>query len=533
MPQPQVLTEGVVFSDRYDKRAFTTIKGKASRLLELEQKGIAKVKSYSPLLQDLYSALYKADPWLKPKEQVRASEQVNRGLVQKVMDTKQYPELRGYTYLDEFASAMAVLTLGEVVLLILEDVKKELNDIKEKEDNELQGLSNQAQAAGEEADEGQGEADELAQAAMQAQANGSPQASQLKSQAGQAQSQADQLANKAEQAQMTFEQAQERLQAQGEALSEQLENEAGEKIRQAIRKASKEALDKTEEAKETMEAWGIEPGEIQNLSFEEKMELANKLHQDKKLREIAKLVGRFRRMALAKQKEKTKSRTGIVTNIKCGNDLRRLVPSERAKLSHPIMKMDFLRRLAGRQLFVFETKEKESLGQGPVIVCIDNSGSIQAGQEIWEKALAIGLYQAADYQKRHFIFIQYGGPDDPLALVEIRQGEASHKKLLEVARYFLGGGTDFEKPLKRAKEYIEKGLKADIVFITDGQCAVSQDFLMDFNQARKEVLFNVYSVLLTKGGGSVSTAAVERFSDEVFEIEDLTCEAAGEIFAKV
>lgn len=529
-----ILSEGVVYGDRYDKRAFTAIKSRASRLQELEQKGIAKVKSYAPLLQDLYNILYKADPWLKPKEQVRASEQVNRGLIQKVMETKQYPELRGYTYLDEFASAMAVLTMGEVVLeLIPEDVKQKLNQMQQQEEGELQDLADQAQAADQKTNVAQDEADEMAQEAMAAQASNSPQAGNLKNQAQQAQQEANQLEQQAQQAQMTFEEAQERLQEQGEALADKLEKDSGEKIRQALRKATKESLDKTEEAKETMEAWGVEPGEIQSLSFEEKMELVDKLRGDKKLREVAKLVGRFRRMALAKQKEKTKSRTGVVTNVKRGSDLRRLVPSERAKLSHPFMKMDFMRRFAGHQLFVFETEEKETLGQGPVIVCIDNSGSIEAGQEIWEKALAIGLYQAADYQKRHFIFIQYGGPSDPLALVEIRQGEASYKKLLQVAQYFLGGGTDFEKPLKKAREYIEKGLKADIVFITDGQCAVSSDFLMSFNQARKEVPFNVYSVLLTKGGGSVSTAAVEKFSHQVFAVEELTCEAAGEIFSKV
>ena len=281
-----------------------------------------------------------------------------------------------------------------------------------------------------------------------------------------------------------------------------------------------------------LEAWGVEPGEIQNLPYEEKMELAEKLKRDQKLKEVAKLVGRFRRMALSKQKEKTQSRVGARTKLKRGSDLGRMHSSEVLKLTHPYFRYDFLSRWAKGRLLVYETEEKESLGQGPVIVCIDNSGSIKPAQETWEKALAIGLFQAADYKNRHFVFIQYGGPSDPLSLVEIRPGEANYKKLLAIAQYFLGGGTDFEKPLKKAREYIEKGMKADIVFITDGDCAVSQEFLMSFNQARKDVPFSVFSALLTKGG-STSSATVERFSDEVFSIEDLTCEEAGEIFARV
>lgn len=525
--------EQVVYSDRYDRRAFTSVKARATRLQALEEKGLEKVKTYSPLLQDLYSVLYKADPILKEKGQVRPSERINRMLCEKVMDTKQYPELREYTYLDEFASSMAVLTLGEVVLeLIPEEVKQKLNQMRQQEDEQLQDLGDQAQAAASEAQQGQDEADELSQTAAQARASGDPQADSLRSQAKQAQSQADQLSNQAQQAQMTFEQAQQRLEQQAEALEEELESQMGEEIRQAIRKAAKDALDETQETSEMLEAWGVEPGEIQNLSYEEKLKLADELRANQKLKEVAKLVGRFRRMALSKQKEKTQSRGGVVTNVKRGNDLRRLVPSERAKLAHPMMRQDFLRRWAQRQLFVFETEEKKALGQGPVIVCIDNSGSIGTEQEVWEKALAIGLYQAADYRKRHFVFIQYGGPRDPLVQVEIRQGEASYRKLLEVAQYFLGGGTDFEKPLAKAREHIEKGLKADIVFITDGECAVSSRFLEDFNSARKDIPFSVFSALLTKGG-STSSATVEKFSDEVFTIEELTVEEAGEIFARV
>lgn len=527
------LEENTVYSDRYDRRTFASIKQRATKLQGLEEKGLAKLPTYAPLLMDLYSILYKADPELKPKEQVKASERVNRSLVEKVMDTKQYPELRGYTYLDEFASSMAVLTLGEAVLeLIPEPVKQKLQQMKQQEQGELQQQADQAQAAQDAADQAGDEAMQAAAAANQAAKNNDPQASELQAEAKQAKAQAQQANQQANQAWLTLEQAQEKLAQQAEALEQELEKSAGEKIRQALRKAMKDARDQSEENSETMQAWGTEPGEIQKLSFEEKVALAEKLKRSDKLRKVAKILGRFRRMAVAKQKEKIASRTGMVTNVKRGNDLRRLVPAERAMLGHPTMRLEFFRRFATRQLFVFETKEKQALGQGPVIICIDNSGSITSEQEIWEKGLALGLYQCADFQNRHFIFIQYGGPSDPLKIVEIRKGEASYLKLLEVAEYFLGGGTDFEKPLKKAREYIEKGLKADIVFITDGHCAVSSDFLLDFNTARKKIPFNVYSVLLNLGG-QTSSATLENFSDDIFKISELTVEQAGEVFSVV
>src|SRR3989338_479603 len=239
--------ENVVYSDRYDRRTFESIKSRAARIQELENKGLERLPSYSPLLMDLYSILYKTDPILKSKDKVKASEQVNRNIIEKVMDTKQYPELRSYTYLDEFASSMAVLTLGEAVLeLIPEDVKQKMQDIKNQEDNQLQDLQDQAEKAQSAADQASDEAQEAASAAKQAKESKNPQAGKLQ-----------------QQAQMTFEEAQQKLAEQAEAVEQELESEAGEKIRQAMRKAMKQSRDQAEEQTETLQAWGTEPGEIQ------------------------------------------------------------------------------------------------------------------------------------------------------------------------------------------------------------------------------------------------------------------------------
>ena len=46
------------------------------------------------------------------------------------------------------------------------------------------------------------------------------------------------------------------------------------------------------------------------------------------------------------------------------------------------------------------------------------------------------------------------------------------------ARHFYCGGTDYEEPLRKAVETLDNGVlsKADIVFVTDGQCRISADF---------------------------------------------------------
>jgi len=92
--------------------------------------------------------------------------------------------------------------------------------------------------------------------------------------------------------------------------------------------------------------------------------------------------------------------------------------------------------------------------------------------------------------------------------------------LIEMLSFFFGGGTDFEAPLGCALDLIrsEGSLKkADVIFITDGECDVSDEFVSDFRKAKKELEFRVYTVLISQ-----RTRSVDRFSDEVLTIDDLT-----------
>jgi len=69
---------------------------------------------------------------------------------------------------------------------------------------------------------------------------------------------------------------------------------------------------------------------------------------------------------------------------------------------------------------------------------------------------------------------------------------------------FYGGGTDFEPALSKALEAISsepKLKKADVILITDGEAHVSNDFLSDWNKARKRLEFSVYGVHVDSPGG--------------------------------
>ncbi len=245
------------------------------------------------------------------------------------------------------------------------------------------------------------------------------------------------------------------------------------------------------------------------------------------------MVGRFKRLAISTQKTKVKHTPTEVFDVKIGQDLEKVLPTEILALNHPLLKYEFYERWAEGKLLQYEVKGKEKEGRGPVIICCDNSGSMAGSKELWSKAVALALLEISKLQKRSFACIHFGGKDDPIKIIEAPKGQASFDKVMEIGQYFLNGGTDFMKPLTEAVALIEKQefRKADVVFVTDGECAVTDEFLAEFKAVKKQKEFKVISVLVDIG--STSPTAVQEFSDDIQFVSELSSEEAGKIFQTI
>ncbi len=522
-----------VVCDSYDQAAFASLKEKSTKLAELEEGGSQKLPTFPPLMQDVYSSLYKATPKLREAKAIVPSHRYNRSLVEQLMKTEQFKELRTYTQLDEFNSAMATLSLAAAAIeLIPKETKEkldEMNNLEEQSENLQDQLDGLQGAAGQ----ARQQAQRLQQQAQQAQSQGNQaEAQNLQSQARQLSSQAQDLEVQASKVQMSLEEAKSKLNELDEELTEELQKNSP-KLRQAARKAAEEALSEVKETSEFLEAWGSEAGEVQELPFEEKMRRAELVRSSHKMRELSKLVGRFKRLALNTQKTKVKEAKTEVFNVVRGSDLDRVLPSELYGLTHQTMRLDFYRRYADGNLLLYDLKGKDKEGKGPIIVCCDNSGSMAGSKELWSKAVALALLEISKLQKRNYACIHFGSATDPIKIVAVPKGQVSFEKVLEIGSYFLDGGTDFAKPLTEAVALIEKQefKKADIVFVTDGECAVTDEFLWEFREAKKQKEFRVISVLVDMG--STTPVAVREFSDDVKFVSELSGEEAGEIFAAV
>ena len=137
---------------------------------------------------------------------------------------------------------------------------------------------------------------------------------------------------------------------------------------------------------------------------------------------------------------------------------------------------------------------------GDIICCLDESGSTEGDPAAWGKALAMTLLEIAEEGKRKFALIHFASSSSVQVDVFI-PGEYSTDDKLRAAETFLGGGTNFERPLTEALTLMEEhGFEnADIVFLTDGECSLPDAFAEDFRRKQTEKNFTVTGILLDVG----------------------------------
>ncbi|MCG2737850.1 MAG: VWA domain-containing protein [Candidatus Methanoperedenaceae archaeon] len=485
----------VVCSDSMDTMMFTDLRKQSEKLQEVEKGGTEALKTFPPLAQDIWSSLFKFSPEFRKPEELAPSHRFNSTLLEKMVQMQEYRELRVHTRLDEMHSAMATVAMAEEMARTLKDELKDQAELANAADSiqqELQRAINAAQTYQDMTD-----------------MSGNPEF----------QKKADENVKKAEQCKSQLQQAEAKLEQSCEA--------GANKIRGNVRAAASSALKNSKEVSEAMDGWGLGVGELQKMPIEQKLELAKRL-QTRKFKLMAQVIGRMRRLAVHKQKTRLNQSRDEIHNVGIGNDLSRVLPIELAQLRHPVARAEFKRKFVEGKLMQYELKGTEKQGKGPIVVCVDNSGSMSGDRETWSKAVALALLEIATMQKRGFACIHFGGPLDALEIIEIKPGEKDIlSKAVKVAAFFLNaGGTAFEPALSQALELISKQSfkKADVVFITDGNAPIGPKFLSGFLYSKKSKEFRVFGVLIQ----SHNTETLKKFSDEIVRVDELLdAEAEG------
>lgn len=235
--------------------------------------------------------------------------------------------------------------------------------------------------------------------------------------------------------------------------------------------------------------------------------IVDEMLRNKNIQDILKKLGKGNLEKGRNNKNKVaKINKDEVFGIHKSSNLSRLLPSELLNLEDDNLKYLFYSKYLENSLLTYEIKgnnviEKEETeekinNKGPIVVCLDTSGSMKGSPLIRAKALVFAIIKILREEERELHIIIFGSKDQYQEMTI-----NSEKKITEAIKFLkkgYDGGTDFETPLRRAMEIIsfkEKYEKADILMVTDGACKITHTFRRKIREEKKKMKFSVYTVI--------------------------------------
>jgi uncharacterized protein with von Willebrand factor type A (vWA) domain len=328
-----------------------------------------------------------------------------------------------------------------------------------------------------------------------------------------------------------------RLEAELNRLGKDLEQEL-EENRSGVRQIMKAALAKAADEYEAMNAvaqmWGLDPGELIRLPAEKRLELAKRLNNER-FKRMADMFGPMERLMHMEQRRRVNDIPEEVYDVGIGADLERLLPTEYAKLLHPMRRLEFYKDFTEGRLQQYEMRGHDNVARGGIVLCLDNSGSMQGDRELWGKAVALCLLHLSREQKRNFYGIHFGSSYEIMEF-DFEQEGYDLDRIIEYAEFFFNGGTDFMRPLsvaldKLKAEFAAKGaVDADIVFITDGQCGVDEAWKTEFLSEIERIEAQVWGILIDETSRKATEPLNELCGGKVATVKEIL---SGEDITKI
>ena len=116
--------------------------------------------------------------------------------------------------------------------------------------------------------------------------------------------------------------------------------------------------------------------------------------------------------------------------------------------------------------------------------------------------------------KRPWAFVAF---DAKIRDVKIFKKPPKPEEVLEIMKIGASGGTNYELPLREVMRIIEQEkdfTKADVLFISDGECSIPPEFLEEFISFKRKCNVRTIGVLI-----SGIPDVIARSSDEVFGLK--------------
>ncbi len=486
-------TDRVFHSTKLEDSIYADLRKEDDTIAALEEAAQQKLHSFPALSRDVYQAFYSLLPKRNDEEHLSGmAQRFNAPILDQMLQSESYPtlktvcegrELPAYEAAAEFTaqisgdldSLMEQFGGGQGALQTLE----KLQNARDQAAEELSGLLQRLQQSKD-------RNETLEKAAVDA-------------------------ANKAES-----------KRRQVDAVSKLADASAAqhkEAIALAVSHAAKAASERAEDVQNIIGAWSDAPGNMDRS--EPNLELLNMVRQNQQLQEISKYLGRFRELFAKSKKNAYTYGRGENYSLELGNALSRVITSEFAMLSSPQTMPLFLRKYQQKQLKQYRRREPVYKGMGDIICCLDESGSTRGDPAAWGKAVALTLLDIAADNGRKFALIHFSSYESCRVDLFL-PGQYTTEDKMNAAGCFLAGGTSFERPMQEAIGLMEnKGFEnADIVFITDGECVLSDEYLSVLHREQAERKFKVTGILLdTKE--MISDFSLEPFCQQIYRTSQI------------
>lgn len=499
-----VLSTRALDTDPWDQREFR-VATKNLRSYSNARRSLEKVASTGgDALADAFFALSKANPEVLPATELRPSHLVNRLVASQLLQSPSTRRLRDHTVGDPVQAALGCVTLAPMLESIFdrlaleqdlaEELQQHLKRLSELRDELDDTLSSFDEELGEDP------SDEDVERALQS---------------------ADDLrAARAE-----VDAMEQDLEQRAQTLEEHLDD-CSPAVRDAMRDAVSEAADGMQSTAMAAMAWGLNPGELRQLSAGERLKLAKKLNGER-MREIAELFGRIRNLSFSDAVVVSEELHDEIIDLELGGDLGRVVPAELLLLGDPATETDFLSRMADGELLQYSVQGSDELGRGGIVMCVDGSGSMTGAAELWSKAVMLVLMHEARAQKRTMHVIHFGSAGQFKHIGFTEPGDFTAARIMEAAAAFYGGGTDFHTPMDQAleiliEEFARTGsTRADVVFATDDECQVAPHFMDRYLAEMRRMGARTYGLEMS-GSQPSATGALSTMSEgRVVSVKDL------------
>jgi len=229
---------------------------------------------------------------------------------------------------------------------------------------------------------------------------------------------------------------------------------------------------------------------------------------------------------------------GEIKGIRFSDRLERSLASETAQIRHPILhKLWRARRAEGRLLawdseaVLYDTRpdplarlrpasravEPRRLERGPIILCLDTSGSMRGAPENLAKAVALEALRVAMREGRGCKLLAFGGEGE-LVERDLAHRERGLDALLDLMGQSFDGGTDVQAPIERAIACVHQSewASADLVIVSDGEFGCQPATLESLDDARTRFALRVQGVLV----GDRETMGLLEVADDIHWVRD-------------